>query len=198
MLFDGSYLDITTGLYDLEARQYDPTTGRFLSLDPLDASVQDPYESAYAFVNDQPTVLIDPAGEFGWSSITGAVDKGTRWVKKETHTEGARVLGAFVENLPGVGDAINLVKVSVDIGNDTYNCVLNNSESQACSNSEWTYAKDDAQLVIGIASDFGPRWVQTGWSALNFLWDISSGGPVGAMGLPRGSGSAAAVLGSSK
>lgn len=58
MRFTGEYLD-PSGLYHLRARQYDPSLGRFTATDPID----DPYVSAYAYVNNQPTVYVDPSGE---------------------------------------------------------------------------------------------------------------------------------------
>jgi len=47
-----------TGLTHLGAREYDPTTGRFLQTDPLDAATG----SAYAYTDDRPTAEIDPRG----------------------------------------------------------------------------------------------------------------------------------------
>ena len=57
--FAGEYLD-PTGLYHLRARQYDPSSGRFTTLDPLPNPTTDPYMSAYTY--DRPTVLTDPSG----------------------------------------------------------------------------------------------------------------------------------------
>jgi RHS repeat-associated protein len=57
--FAGEYQDPTTGLYNLRARQYDPTTSRFLSRDPL--GPQD-YASLYTYVADNPLSYIDPSG----------------------------------------------------------------------------------------------------------------------------------------
>jgi RHS repeat-associated protein len=57
--FAGEYQDPTTGLYDLRARQYDPTTSRFLSRDPL--GPQD-YTSLYTYVADNPLTYTDPSG----------------------------------------------------------------------------------------------------------------------------------------
>ncbi|MDQ3379530.1 MAG: DUF6531 domain-containing protein [Actinomycetota bacterium] len=59
--FAGEYLD-QTALYHLRARQYDPSIGRFITLDPLPNPVMSPYMSAYAYANDRPTVLVDPSG----------------------------------------------------------------------------------------------------------------------------------------
>jgi RHS repeat-associated protein len=62
MQFTGEYLDATPGLYHLRARQYDPAVGRFTAADPVAPAVTDPYVAAYAYVNNRPTVLVDPAG----------------------------------------------------------------------------------------------------------------------------------------
>lgn len=65
MKFTGEYQD-PTGLYHLRARQYDPTIGRFTATDPMSPSMSDPFVSAYAYVNNQPTVYVDPTGEIAW------------------------------------------------------------------------------------------------------------------------------------
>lgn len=41
--FTGEYFDAESGLYRLRARQYDPSTGRFDALDPVDGPMTDPY-----------------------------------------------------------------------------------------------------------------------------------------------------------
>jgi RHS repeat-associated protein len=64
--FTGEHLD-ATGLYHLRARQYDTTTGRLTTTDPLAPSIDDPYVSSYIYVNQRPTVLVDPTGEKGRS-----------------------------------------------------------------------------------------------------------------------------------
>ncbi len=63
MRFTGEYLD-PTGLYHLRARQYDPGLGRFTATDPLPAGPSDPYVSTYAYVNNRPTLFVDPSGMF--------------------------------------------------------------------------------------------------------------------------------------
>jgi RHS repeat-associated protein len=61
--FTGEYLD-PTGLYHLRSRQYDPGLGRFTATDPLPAGPSDAYVSAYAYVNNRPTIFVDPSGLF--------------------------------------------------------------------------------------------------------------------------------------
>jgi RHS repeat-associated protein len=46
----------------VRARQYDPTSGRFLQRDPVTPSTYDPYVAAYVYANNRPSVLIDPSG----------------------------------------------------------------------------------------------------------------------------------------
>lgn len=60
--FAGQYLD-TFGLYDMRAREYDPSTGRFLSQDPVAAAPTDPYVADYLYANDDPTLMVDPSGQ---------------------------------------------------------------------------------------------------------------------------------------
>lgn len=60
--FAGEYQDPTTGLYNLRARDYDPTSGRFTALDPIAQDIHDPYIAAYVYANNQPTLLVDPSG----------------------------------------------------------------------------------------------------------------------------------------
>jgi RHS repeat-associated protein len=60
--FNSQYLDPETFHYYLRARQYDPTTGRFGALDPVENSLTAPYDGAYVYVNGQPTLGADPLG----------------------------------------------------------------------------------------------------------------------------------------
>jgi RHS repeat-associated protein len=70
--FNGQQLDPETNLYHLRARQYDPATGGFGALDPLENSVSQPYAGAYAYVTGQPTFLVDPLGLKGRPSLRDA------------------------------------------------------------------------------------------------------------------------------
>lgn len=57
--FNGQYLDPETGLYYLRARYYDPTTGSFLTRDPLEQQTMAPYNYAGADPLDES----DPSGD---------------------------------------------------------------------------------------------------------------------------------------
>jgi RHS repeat-associated protein len=61
--YTGQPLDSLTGLYDLRARYYDPTSGRFLSRDTAGIDVSNPVElDRYIYTHDDPINLTDPSG----------------------------------------------------------------------------------------------------------------------------------------
>ncbi|MFY9587950.1 MAG: RHS repeat-associated core domain-containing protein, partial [Actinomycetota bacterium] len=65
MRFTGELYDTATSLYHLRARQYDPTIGRFLQTDPMEPAIKDPFVAAYVYVNNRPTMMVDPSGMRG-------------------------------------------------------------------------------------------------------------------------------------
>ena len=56
--FAGQYIDSETSYYYMRARYYDPTSGQFISRDPLSASTWEPY----VYTNDSPLNGVDPSG----------------------------------------------------------------------------------------------------------------------------------------
>ncbi|NJP42545.1 RHS repeat-associated core domain-containing protein [Actinacidiphila epipremni] len=61
--FLGGTKDTATGLTHLGARDYDPTTGRFLSVDPLLASTDPQSLAGYTYSNNNPLTYSDPTGQ---------------------------------------------------------------------------------------------------------------------------------------
>ncbi|MDT9684596.1 RHS repeat-associated core domain-containing protein [Streptomyces sp. TRM76323] len=62
-----------TGLTHLGAREYDPTTGRFISADPV-ADLKDPQQiNGYAYSNNNPVAFADPDGKFFLSFIFAVI-----------------------------------------------------------------------------------------------------------------------------
>ncbi|WP_405701861.1 polymorphic toxin-type HINT domain-containing protein [Streptomyces sp. NBC_01383] len=60
--FVGGTKDTDTGLTHLGAREYDPTLGRFLSVDPV-LDLNDPQQiNGYTYSNNNPTTFSDPSG----------------------------------------------------------------------------------------------------------------------------------------
>ncbi|MFE4777903.1 polymorphic toxin-type HINT domain-containing protein [Streptomyces sp. NPDC056713] len=52
----------TTGLTHLGAREYDPTTGRFISVDPVMVLTDPQQMNGYAYANNRPATSSDPSG----------------------------------------------------------------------------------------------------------------------------------------
>lgn len=62
MRFTGELLDPAASLYHLRAREYDSQTGRFLQIDPVAREAMAGSASPYAYVDNQPTTMLDPTG----------------------------------------------------------------------------------------------------------------------------------------
>ncbi|MGW5351444.1 RHS repeat-associated core domain-containing protein [Streptomyces sp. NPDC004031] len=62
--FVGGDTDPTTGFTHIGARDYDPTTGRFISVDPLLTLDQPQTIGGYAYSADNPTTYSDPTGTY--------------------------------------------------------------------------------------------------------------------------------------
>ncbi|WP_082859859.1 RHS repeat-associated core domain-containing protein [Alloactinosynnema sp. L-07] len=62
--FLGKPTNPTTGLSDIGARKYDPTLGRFISVDPLLIPADPQSWAGYTYANNNPTTASDPTGLF--------------------------------------------------------------------------------------------------------------------------------------
>ncbi len=66
--FTGKPVSATTGLYYYFQRWYDPSIGRFISVDPLTGDLSDPQSlNPYVYVSNQPTGAADPTGFVAYS-----------------------------------------------------------------------------------------------------------------------------------
>jgi RHS repeat-associated protein len=96
-------LEDDTSLYHLRARQYDASTGRFLSRDPLEARLDEPCSSTYVYAKNRPGALIDPSGMGSvWSG--GSCD----WADNHRFD---RVTQAFWSAVLGVDESLGGVAV---------------------------------------------------------------------------------------
>ncbi|WFE27296.1 RHS repeat-associated core domain-containing protein [Solwaraspora sp. WMMD791] len=72
-----------TGLTHIGARQYDPTLGRFISVDPL-VNPGDPQTlNAYAYGNNNPTSFSDPTGLKPLATTGGGAEEEKFWKEKK-------------------------------------------------------------------------------------------------------------------
>ncbi|MEV8376506.1 RHS repeat-associated core domain-containing protein [Kribbella sp. NPDC056861] len=67
--FVGGVTDTSTDLVHLQAREYDPSTGRFISVDPV-ADYEDGQQlNGYAYANNSPVTYTDPDGQIAFIPI---------------------------------------------------------------------------------------------------------------------------------
>jgi RHS repeat-associated protein len=102
--YDGQYTSSDTGLIYLRAREYDPATAQFLSVDPLEAVTGEPY----SYVGDNPLNASDPTGLlFGFElpsptetaeAVAGWGDKltlgATKWAREQLGDENINTCSA--------------------------------------------------------------------------------------------------------
>ncbi len=62
--YTSTYQDVSTGLYQMGTRYYDPKSGRFTQLDPLPGSSWG--GKSYEYVSGNPINMVDPEGTWGF------------------------------------------------------------------------------------------------------------------------------------
>lgn len=110
MRFHGQYFDTNLSLYDMRARDYQPSTGRFTDVDPAPLQAGKPFTSTYGYASNQVTTLNDPSGACPWcipiavgivvGAITGAAGAAIRgddpWRGAAAGALGGGIAGAGV------------------------------------------------------------------------------------------------------
>ncbi|MFK0288447.1 DUF6531 domain-containing protein [Streptomyces sp. NPDC090499] len=115
--FHGQYLDTTTGLYDIRARDYTSATGRFTTPDPQPAAAGAAFTDTYHYGYNRPTTLTDPSGQcailcsIAVGAVVGAVvggvdyaiNGGSFWGKVGTGAVIGAAVGAGAGWIAGAG-----------------------------------------------------------------------------------------------
>jgi RHS repeat-associated protein len=148
LLYGQGYTDPATSLIYLINRYYDPATGQFMSVDPLDDQTDQPYQ----YAGDNPLNQSDPAGLF---CVLGHNPNGScrgSNVSNDLHvvTTGVAVVGvvagavgvaiagapelaAASAVLIGVATVATGIVATVGIGQEIYTCLAHGIGSSACS-----------------------------------------------------------------
>ncbi len=125
----GQYHDRESGLHYNLARYYDPSQGRFLSLDPL--FLEGGSQNFYAYCNGDPINHIDPSGEFIFcailigAAIGAAIGGGIEALRQHRQGEetdgfkiaGAALMGGIIGAIGGgVGAAVEAAAAAGTLG----------------------------------------------------------------------------------
>ncbi|WP_055527984.1 hint domain-containing protein [Streptomyces graminilatus] len=86
----GSYIggqdESSTGLIHLGARDYDPVTGRFTTIDPVIDFSDLLQLGGYAYADNSPATKADPNGQFwSWSQVRNAAWGATKWAANSVY-----------------------------------------------------------------------------------------------------------------
>ncbi|WP_460847784.1 RHS repeat-associated core domain-containing protein [Phytohabitans suffuscus] len=138
--FVGGYKD-TTGLTHLGAREYDPQTGRFISVDPILDTGNPQHLNAYAYAGNSPVTISDPSGLIAPEYNDPGNDEGgnpcggdyfgyacEKHVQETNPYDGPAV---NMGNVHGMLDACGLVVPVIGAGCDVGNGVIYFSEGDA-------------------------------------------------------------------
>ena len=151
MQYAGQYSDPETGFQYLRARYYDPTTGQFLTRDPLLSSTRD----AYGYGARNPLNLTDPSGQSSagrigspaWADPACLPPNQNQWAEPEKYGYGIITLKEFYEGSEayrrasskvmrehyeflrqqqsdgdGFWDGVDTIDAAFDVVNDVYQC----------------------------------------------------------------------------
>ncbi|MBB6568716.1 RHS repeat-associated core domain-containing protein [Kribbella sandramycini] len=101
--FVGGTNDPSTGLVHLGAREYDPTIGKFISVDPK-VTIADPQTlNAYTYSNNNPITFSDPDGMSWFSSIVESI-------KTVSKTVTQRVVEQYKETIQVASTVVTWVR----------------------------------------------------------------------------------------
>jgi RHS repeat-associated protein len=95
--FVGGTKDSSTGLVHLGAREYDPATGRFISVDPVVDPGDAQQLNAYAYANNNPTSMVDADGKRYRVEIFTELKTVVRWHIKQVRELQRQVITIYVQ-----------------------------------------------------------------------------------------------------
>ncbi|GAA3246946.1 RHS repeat-associated core domain-containing protein [Dactylosporangium siamense] len=161
----------TTGLTHLGAREYEPTTGRFISRDPL-TSHDDPQElGGYAYSGSNPTTFSDPTGlcricNTVRNATSNAPKKDIKKINKSLHNNVCKICNAAKKARPGV-----VSKIKAALVYDKPVGVAAGLSPKPMSSAERMLCEKDCSSDGSSESTFGP--FQAWWCATHAVVDCA-------------------------
>ncbi|CAM3275105.1 RHS repeat-associated core domain-containing protein [Stackebrandtia soli] len=140
--FVGGTID-PTGLTHLGAREYDSTTGRFISIDPLIDQFDPQTMHGYAYSNNNPTTYSDPdglefCGDDACKTSFHRDSKGNVFGASDTRSAYEKYIGAqTLGNEPGVDRVWTLDEYSMVVNDGRSFMQLTHDEQQSTMTAMW-------------------------------------------------------------
>ncbi|MFL9684742.1 RHS repeat-associated core domain-containing protein [Streptomyces sp. KL110A] len=183
--FLGKPTDTSTGLTHIGAREYDPTLGQFISIDPILSLDQHESLNGYSYANQHPATASDPTGLAEMCSVSGnSCPSGTTPTGAvpgdvQQPSEGGNSVGGTVAGQAGEpGRTTNGEAASSEASGPF--CVGTGLLSRCGSAAKATLApKDDAisAAVLGAASNVVYTAELFGWLFDRDCWNGGQGVP---------------------
>lgn len=153
-----------TGLVSMGARFYDPTTGRFISRDPIMAFVDAQQINGYSYAHNNPINSSDPSGLWDCNSECQAQYYNWQYNANFNVPEDPRENGAELPGDPGYGDGDPVTTIYDQDEIQTVVIELDNGvlvidgyvipDGSGISNEEFIAAYLEAALLIGGPEDY--------------------------------------------
>jgi RHS repeat-associated protein len=166
-----------TGLTHLGAREYDPNTGRFLSVDPVMDTSDAQQMHGYTYGNNNPLVYADPNGKFfGWFfsqlmnvvyDTVGTLQKTFKTSNKNPGASRPRATAPTVSNGKLRGSLMNLYT------KDSKGKVYGDGKTTTGIIYEFNHGKQLPDLNSQDEQAIKKQWhIDKGWGAMKGLSDI--------------------------
>jgi RHS repeat-associated protein len=124
--FSGERLDTSVGLYDLRARQYNQTAGRFWSRDPIEGKKCCGHSwNPYIYAEDNPVDRIDPTGQEALLEYNALVNIVYDQTKPKAQALGECINNAYLTEA-SIFQALVSPTLSGSAGGDLTNLVVRN------------------------------------------------------------------------
>ncbi|MFI8186485.1 RHS repeat-associated core domain-containing protein [Actinacidiphila glaucinigra] len=183
--FLGKSVDSNTGLTHVGAREYDVSTGQFVSVDPLLSLDQHQSLNGYVYANNNPTSLSDPSGMAvpecltGEISCTGGIPDTTAQRRAKEKRKGGSTAGTAYVNSDGRSGKApegaprysryleQILFTNADIAAD-----LRKERVQQILDGQWDLTNYAEEAAEEIDEKFCQRGARDGCGAYNLAHDL--------------------------
>ncbi|MFH8612489.1 RHS repeat-associated core domain-containing protein [Streptomyces sp. NPDC018029] len=166
----------TTGLTHLGAREYDPTLGRFISVDPVMDTADPQQMHGYTYGNNNPVIHADPDGKF-FGSFVKKLKKTINKMAKTAIRAVKRYTKWYGRLKPYQKQQVRIANASRGISNKFYDGIDRaRTKAKADAAARETQKRQDAErrrkdsLWGNIKKgEFGEAWNKTGGKAVTHV-----------------------------